>query len=143
MRTIRLTYDVQAPPQRVFAELTDLGGLMRWRTMEGLRLEPEGPVTVGTRIHSVVKGPGGSMRFANEVTKLDPRDLVYEDRWLDGTFPIESAWRIEAAGQGSRVHWATRYENRGGLRLLGPLLGVMIRRGQLKDLATFARLVQD
>ena len=142
MRTIDLTYDVDAPAEKVFAELTDLDGLKRWRTMESVRLEPDGTVAVGTYIHSVVKAPGKTMRFVNEVTTLDHQTLAYEDRYVEGTFPIESGWQIEAKGQGSRVHWTTRYEGRGGLRLLGPLLGVMIRKGQQKDLASFARLVQ-
>ncbi len=138
MRTIQFEYELAAPPDRVFAALTDLRRLKEWRTLESVRLEPDGPAGVGSRIHTTVKGPGQTMRFVNEVTELDPVRRRYDDRWLEGTFVIESGWQIEPSGDGSRIRWTTRYAPRGMLRLLGPLLGRTIRQGQEKDLATFA-----
>ena len=138
MRTVQFNYDVAAPPDRVFAALTDLQHLRDWRTLESVRLEPVGPAQVGTRIYTTVKGPGQTMRFVNEVTALDPVERRYDDRWLEGTFVIESGWQVMPNGTGTRIRWTTRYEPRGLLRLLGPLLGRTIRQGQLKDLAKFA-----
>lgn len=138
MRTIRFDYDIASPPDRVFAALTDLQNLKSWRTLESVRLEPEGPARVGSFIHTTVKGPGQTMRFVNEVTELDPVRRRYDDRWLDGTFMIESGWEIEPNGEGTRVRWTTRYEPRGIFRLFGPLLVRIIRKGQVKDMAAFA-----
>jgi len=114
MRTISADYDIASPPDRVFAALTDLQHVKNWRTLESVRLEPDGPAHVGTRIHTTVKGPGQAMRFVNEVTELDPVRRRYDDRWT------------------------TRYEPRGIFRLFGPLLGRIIRQGQEKDMAVFA-----
>jgi carbon monoxide dehydrogenase subunit G len=138
MQTIQFDYEVAAQPDRVFAALTDLRQVGDWRTLESVRLEPDGPTRIGSRIYTTVKGPGQTMRFVNEVTQLDPVTRRYDDRWLEGTFPIESGWQIEATATGTRIRWTTRYQPRGILRLLGPLLGRMIRQGQQKDLARFA-----
>jgi uncharacterized protein YndB with AHSA1/START domain len=143
VRSIELAYDVDAPPDEVFSRLTDFDALTTWRTLESIRREPEGQLQVGTRLYSLVKGPGGLMRFTNEVTSVDPQQRVYADRWLDGTFPIESAWRIEPKdGQGARIHWTTHYEPGGRMRLISPLLGTLIRRGQLQDLKKFSALLE-
>jgi uncharacterized protein YndB with AHSA1/START domain len=138
MRTIQFAYDVDSPPDSVFAALTDLRRLKEWRTLESVRLEPDEPARAGSRFHTTVKGPGQTMRFVNEVTELDPMRRRYDDRWLEGTFVIESGWQIESSGEGSRIRWTTRYAPRGVMRLFGPLLGRIIRRGQEKDLATFS-----
>ncbi|HET7474561.1 MAG TPA: SRPBCC family protein [Dermatophilaceae bacterium] len=114
MRTVQFTFDIAAPPDRVFDELTDLGRLTRWRTLESIRLEPDGPARVGTVLHSTVRG-AGRMQFVNEVTALDRGAHTYDDRSVSGTFPIESGWRVEAVPGGSRVHWTTRYQGRGSM----------------------------
>jgi hypothetical protein len=77
------------------------------------------------------------------VTVVDPERRLYDDRAVDGTFLIESGWRVEPRGEGSRIVWNTRYQARGVFRLMGPLLGMMIRSGQLKDLAKFKALVEE
>jgi len=78
------------------------------------------------------------MHFVNEVTELDPVARRYEDRWLEGTFLIESDWELELNGKGTRVRWTTIYQPRGIFRLFGRLLGRTIRQGQEKDMKTFA-----
>jgi uncharacterized protein YndB with AHSA1/START domain len=103
MRTIEFDFEVAAPPDRVFAALTDLQRLKEWRTLESVRLEREAPARVGTRLHTTVKKPGQTMRFINEVTELDPVRRRYDDRWLEGTFVIESGWEIVLSGAASRI----------------------------------------
>src|SRR6266545_1427983 len=127
MQQIEITYDVERPPAQVFAFLTDFSQLRRWRTLESMRVEPDGPIRVGSRLYTTVKGPVGPMRFTNEVTVLDATSRVYDDRAIDGTFLIESGWRVEpraagGAGGGSRILWNTRFALRGPMVLLTPLL---------------------
>src|SRR5687768_11172351 len=95
MNTIQIDYDIERSPEDVFAFLTDFNQLMRWRTMEDFRLEPEGTARVGTRLRSRVKGIGQPMVFTNEIVELNPIRRVYRDRCLDGTFLIQSAWQVE------------------------------------------------
>jgi uncharacterized protein YndB with AHSA1/START domain len=95
MQTIDIAYDVARPPDEVFAYLVGFSRLRDWRTLASLRLEPDGPLQVGTRISTSVKGPGKPMHFTNEVTVLDAVKRVYDDRAVDGTFLIESGWSVQ------------------------------------------------
>ena len=143
MKVIQFSYPVSAPADRVFACLVDFGQLARWRSLQSLRVEPEGSLRPGARLYTTVKGPGGTMRFVNEVTVVDAQRREYDDRSVDGTFPIESGWRVDEDGSGSRIRWITRYEARGPLRLLGPILSRMIMRGQLSDLKKFQAMLSE
>jgi hypothetical protein len=60
---------------------------------------------------------------------LDPEQRIYDDRSIDGTFLIESGWRVDPHDAAARINWTTRYEPRGLMRLLAPVLGTIIRRG--------------
>jgi hypothetical protein len=108
-----------------------------------MRTEPAGPLQVGTRLFSKVRGPAGQMAFANEVTDLDPERRFYRDRFLAGAFPIQSSWRVEHKNDGARITWHTEYAGSGIMRLLGPFLGRAIRQGQLQDLAKLRQLLQE
>jgi hypothetical protein len=141
MRCIDIAYDVAADPDVVFAFLTDFSRLREWRSLESMRTEPDGPLCIGSRLWSTVRGPGRPMAFTNEVTDLDPARRFYRDRFLDGTFPIQSSWRVEAADGGARIHWHTEYAGRGFLRPLAPFLGRAIRQGQMQDLAKLGQLL--
>ena len=108
MNTIEIQYDIARRPDEVFQFLTDFAQLRRWRTMEDLRVEPVGPIQIGSRLFTKVSGPGGQpMQFTNEVVQLDPTRCVYRDHCLDGTFLIQSGWQVEANNGGSRLKWVT------------------------------------
>lgn len=92
---IEIPFDIARAPDDVFAFLTDFGQLTRWRQLNSLRLEPEGPASVGTRLFSTVNAMGRRMEFTNEIVEMDPERRVYDVRFLDGTFPIQSGWRVE------------------------------------------------
>jgi hypothetical protein len=57
------------------------------------------------------------MRFVNDVTEFDPARRRYDDRWLEGTFVIESGWQIEPSGDGPRIRWTSRR----AIAAVGPL----------------------
>jgi hypothetical protein len=63
------------------------------------------------------------------LTVLDPEQRIYDDRSIDGTFLIESGWRVDPHDAAARINWTTRYKPRGLMRLLAPVLGTIIRRG--------------
>ena len=52
------TIVIDKPVEEVFAFLTDPSNDHKWRT-HLKEVSAEGPITVGTRIHKVVKGPAG------------------------------------------------------------------------------------
>ena len=142
MITIEIQYNIARKPNEVFAFLTDFSQLRKWRTLEDLRVEPNGPIRVDSKLFTKVKGIGQSMQFTNEVVELDPVQHVYRDRCLDGTFLIQSGWRVEANEAGSRLHWITEFETRGLMKLLTPVLRRAIRQGQVNDLRKLKQILE-
>ncbi len=100
MNTIEIQYDIARRPNDVFAFLTDFSQLRKWRTLEDFRVEPDGPIHVGSRLLSKVSGISQPMQFTNEVVELDAARRVYRDRCLDGTFLIQSGWQVESNNGG-------------------------------------------
>ena len=49
---------INRPVEEVFAFFTDPSNDLKWRT-HVKEIAAEGPITVGSRVHQVVKGPGG------------------------------------------------------------------------------------
>jgi hypothetical protein len=143
MNIIEIQYDIARRPDEVFQFLTDFAQLRRWRTMEDLRVEPVGPIQIGSRLFTKVSGPGDQpMQFTNEVVQLDPTRRVYRDHCLDGTFLIQSGWQVEANNGWSRLKWVTEFETRGFMKLLTPVLRRAIRQGQLQDLMKLRQILE-
>jgi uncharacterized protein YndB with AHSA1/START domain len=142
MNTIEIQYDIARKPNDVFAFLTDFSQLRTWRTMEDFRVEPSGPIQVGSKLFSKVSGIGQPMQFTNEVVEFDPARHVYRDRCLEGTFLIQSSWQVEPNHGGSRLKWVTEFEARGLMRLLTPILRRAIRQGQLQDLMKLKQILE-
>jgi carbon monoxide dehydrogenase subunit G len=142
MNKIEIRYDVEANPDEVFAFLTDFNRLLSWRTLDDIKLEPEGTARVGTILRTKVKGIGRPMKFTNEITELDSTRRKFQDRGIDGTFIIQSGWLVEPNASGSRINWLTEFEAHGPLVLLTPVLRRAIRSVQLKDLAKLNQLLE-
>ena len=142
MNTIEIQYDIARKPNDVFSFLTDFSQLRKWRTLENFRVEPDGPIHVGSKLYSSVSGIGQPMQFTNEVVELDPNRRAYRDRCLDGTFLIQSGWQVDANGEGSRLRWVTEFEARGLMKLLTVVLCRSIRQGQLEDLMKLKQILE-
>lgn len=142
MQRIDIDYDVSRTPDEVFAYLTDFTQLARWRSLDELRVEPDGPLQPGSMLFTRVKGLGRPMTFTNEVVLVDPQHRTYDDRATGGTFLIESGWTVEPHNSGSRIHWSTRFAPRGPMKMLTPVLRSAIRRGQLADLDKLRNILE-
>ena len=142
MKSITVRFDVSRPPTDVFAFLTDFSKLTKWRSIDEIRLEPEGALRPGTKLHSRVSAMMQKMTFVNEVTRLDPKTLAYSDKFLSGSFPIQSGWQVQPADNGSRIIWDTQFQPRGTMRFLPFLLANGIRRGQKADLLKLKRILE-
>src|SRR3990172_5727448 len=134
MNTIEIQYAFDRSPDEVFRVLTDFNQHKQWRTQDEIRLEPPGQARVGTRLLTKVTGIGAFMHFTNEVVELDPARRVFRDRWLDGTFLLQSHWKVDPREGGARLTAITEFEGRGLVALLTPVLRRAIRRGQLGNL---------
>ena len=89
---------INRPPGDVFDFFTNPTNESRWRT-HLKEVSTSGPVDVGSRVHQVVKGPGGRGIPADiEVTAYQPPEL-YAFRVVAG--PVRPTGEYRFAGQGN------------------------------------------
>ena len=142
MRQIKLNFEIDHPPDEVFAFLTNFEALPTWRSVESIRLEPLGPAQVSTRLYSTVRAMSRKMSFQNEITALDPGSRYYADRFVNGSFPIQSSWWVQPREAGSLVSWTTEFEATGLMAFVPSVLARRIRSGQLKDLEKLKAILE-
>lgn len=100
---IRTEIDIDAPPDRVWAILSDLD---RYPTWNPLVVHAFGPLRPGERLRVTVRA-GRTMKFTPEVVVADPgRELRWRGVLLGSSlFSGEHYFRIEPRGEGVRfVH---------------------------------------
>lgn len=127
MNRVRATTTIEAPPERVWATLADLGSISRWNP--GVR---SSEVTSGARSGEGARRhcelPGG--RYLDERATDWREGESFRIRIVDSNLPLKSSsvrFAIEPAGDGTRVTVEPEYELRGGR--LGRLLDrVVVRR---------------
>src|SRR5689334_7564887 len=88
---------IDRPVDDVFAFFADPSNEPRWRSAVK-EISVEGPVAVGSRVHQVVKGPGGVGVPADvEVTGYDP-PVRYAFQGVAGPVRPVGEFRFEGAG---------------------------------------------
>ena len=102
MKTMSATIQIDAPPETVWAVLTDLGGYQDWNP---LFREASGQVAVGNRIklRSVQPANGRMMTVQPKITVADPGA---ELRWvasLPGIMSGEHLFKLTPADGGTRL----------------------------------------
>lgn len=144
MAEVVLSVDVDAPPEAVFAALTDWSTQSEWMLGTRVWQTSPGPTGVGTRVAAFTgAGPLGFLDTF-EVVHWDPprRCLVRHDgRVVRGT----GAFEVEPLPDGrSRFHWSDWVElPLGRLGEVGWLLGgPVFQAGMHMSLNRFARWVE-
>ena len=119
MREILTDVEIDAPPARVWAVLTDFEAYDEWNPFARIVGRPN----VGANLHVRLTPPGGrAMTFRPEVTVVEPnREL----RWLghlyvSGLFDGEHRFVLEPLDDGARTRFVHAETFRGALA--GPLL---------------------
>ena len=96
------TVVIDRPVDEVFAFFTDPSNELQWR-QHVKEIAPEGPIAVGSRIHQVVKGPGGRGIPADvEVTAYETPNR-YAFRVVAGPVRPVGEFRFAADGEGTSV----------------------------------------
>ena len=129
MKEIRTEIEVNAPAERVWEVLTDLGSLPEWNPF---MRRGSGEVKVGEKLAVYLKPSGGmGMTIKPRVLKVEPSR---EFRWLGhlmmpGIFDGEHIFEIEPSGD-SGCRFVQREEFHGVLAsLMLALIGKATRRG--------------
>jgi hypothetical protein len=122
-------------PAEVRAAIAD-GFDLEWR--KGLREmtpDPSGAPAPGTKVHEVVRSSGRDYVADTVVTDLDPSvSYRFEGSGTIGGLSGGRAVRTDNAGTGALFTYTIELQPKGGMRLLRPVLGRMVRSGLKKDL---------
>ena len=145
-RAIRIEESVQIAmtPAEVWGAIADYGFDDQWRRgLRDMTPDPPGPPQVGTKVHEVVRSSGRDFVADTVVTEVEPgRSYRFAG---EGTIGGVSGGRAvePAAGTGAVFTYRIELEPRGGMRLMAPLLGPMVRAGLRKDLRTLKAKLED
>jgi uncharacterized protein YndB with AHSA1/START domain len=135
------TIVIARPPNEVFAFFTDHSNDPRWRP-EVKEIDPVSQMPVGTRVHQVIKGPGGRGLGADiEVTANEPPSR-YAFQVVAGPARPRGEFRFIDRPNGTEVHFTLAAELSGIKKLL--MSGAVQRSmdGEMAGLDTAKRLIE-
>jgi hypothetical protein len=97
---------------------------------------------LGTKVHEVVRSSGRDYVADTVVTAMEPGvSYRFEGTGRIGLLSGGRTVKADAAGRGAVFTYAIELQPSGRMRVLGPVLGPMVRSGLKKDLRTLrARL---
>lgn len=134
---------VNAPPQRVFDELTDFASSPKWLegVSEAASLTP-GPVGVGSRFTQTRTTMGRASKVEGAVLAHDPpRKLVLDIR-RDGKPAGVVTWTLAPEGAGTRVGCHIDFQLPGLMKIMTPFVKGVVRKQNEGDLEALRRRVE-
>ena len=139
---VTATGTIDRPRDEVAAYLRDPVNDSTWiGGVRSARLLTSGPVAVGSQVERVASFLGRRIRYVNEVTDLTDDHLTM--RSVSSPFPMRVTYRHRDAGNGT-TEVAVRVEGDAGrfYALVGPLLGLAVRRSIARDLRNLKRALE-
>ena len=137
-RTISVTETINRPPEHVWEVLTDWPGAVRW--MNGIEsMSIDGETAEGAHVRFFTRGQDRD----SLITHCEPgRSITLRSQ--QGGVTADYTYSIEPAGESSsRVSLEAECHFSGLLfRLLGPLIGLAIRRTDGGQIAALKRVVE-
>jgi uncharacterized protein YndB with AHSA1/START domain len=137
-----LETQIDRAPTDVFAYVTDPNQLPEWQTNTVSSVaEGGGPVALGTRLREVHRAPGGKqVESLVEVDEYEP-GRAFGLHVVEGT-PVHLRITLEPAAGGTLLRFRGHGRLTGGLRLVQPLLGRVLRRQFAGQLGTLKRVLE-
>ena len=146
-RTIRVEESVAIarPPAEVWSAIADYGFDREWRKgLLDMTPDPPGPPALGTKVHEVVRSSGRDYVADTTVTELDPgASYRFAGTGTIGGLEGGRAVRTDDGGTGAVFTYTIELQPTGGMRMLGPLLGPIVRSGLKKDLQKLKATLED
>jgi uncharacterized protein YndB with AHSA1/START domain len=129
MPAIEFQTQINAPPEKVFAYVSDLEKHTEWTHGQAIRKTSEGPVAVGSTYQSQEKGPmGRTVTEKVEVTEYQPTQRF---AWRSyGPMGAHLDWSFELRSQDSGTLLIQRFELSSGL--LTTILGALFVNRQMR-----------
>jgi carbon monoxide dehydrogenase subunit G len=140
---IEESVQIRKSPAEVWAAIADYSFDHEWRKgLLEMTPDPPGQPARGTRVHEVVRSSGRDFVADTVVTDLDPgTSYRFEGTGTIGGVAGGRTVRAAPEGTGAVFTYAIELQPKGGMRLLGPVLGPMVRSGLKKDLQKLKALL--
>ena len=135
---------IERPPGEVWDAIADYGFDLKWRNgLEEMAPDPPGGPEVGTKVHEVVRNGGRTYVADTVVTALEP-GVSYEFSGSGTIGGLGGGRAVRADGSEGRsvFTYDIRLSPTGGMRLLRPILGPIVRSGLKKDLRRLKGLLE-
>ena len=140
---VQESVQIARSPAEVWDAIADYGFDRQWRKgLTDMTPDPAGPPAVGTKVHEVVRSSGRDYVADTVVTELDP-GVSYRFAG-EGTIGGVAGGRSVRAndGAGAVFTYTIDLKPTGGMRLLRPVMGPMVRSGLKKDLQKLKALLE-
>jgi uncharacterized protein YndB with AHSA1/START domain len=143
--TVRVEESVQInkSPAEVWEAIADYSLDREWRKgLLEMTPDPPGGPAVGTKVHEIVRTSGRNYVADTAVTDLDP-GASYRFAGSGTIGGVGGGRSVQSDdGTGTVFTYTIELEPKGGMRLLRPLLGPMVRSGLKKDLQKLKTLLE-
>lgn len=126
---------IRRAPEEVWAAVCDYATDHRWRPgITEMRPDPPGPPAVGTRVREVLRKGGRDYVTESTVTEVGP-GMSYRFEGTGTTGAIAGGRRVtEARPDAAMFTYEVELTPAGFARLIGPLIGVSLRKSLRADL---------
>ena len=141
---VQESVEIARPPRAVWDAIADYGFDRAWRKgLTDMTPDPPGGPAVGTKVHEVLRSSGREYVADTVVTSVDP-GVSYEFSGSGTIGGLRGGRSVRASedGNGSVFTYDIRLEPKGGMRMLRPILGPMVRSGLKKDLQRLRALLE-
>jgi hypothetical protein len=141
---IEESVQINQSPAKVWEAIADYAFDLEWRNgLREMTPDPPGGPAVGTKVHEVVRSSGRDYIADTVVTDLVP-GASYRFAGSGTIGGLGGARRVQSDdGAGAVFTYEIELEPKGGMRLLRPILGPMVRSGLRKDLGKLKALLDD
>ena len=139
---VTATGTVNRPRDEVAAFLRDPANDPAWiGGIRGVRLLTPGPVAVGSQVERTASFLGRRVHYVNEITDLTPDQLAM--RSARSPFPMRVTYHHHDTGPAT-TEVSVKVEGSPGrfYSLVGPLLGLAVRRAITRDLRNLKRVLE-
>ena len=131
---------IERPVEQVFPAFADTKNQPKWDPgLLEVRLMPDGPVSVGTRIIEVRKIMGRTSENTGEVIEFEPNARITR-KSVDTPMTVLGTVTFSATPQGTKINWKWDLQFKGFFALVGMMIANAMKKGSetslrgLKDL---------